>query len=135
VDYCNEKGLSSLIHEKSPKRERKESNGEKNPKVNTKAESFKLYKEGMAIADISKSRNLTIQTIEGHLAWYVQKGEINIEELVSREKILLIEPAIKDFNGGSILPIKEKLGNDIGFGEIRIMIAWQEFQNSFRKDV
>jgi hypothetical protein len=130
VDYCKTNKLSSLIHEKSPKRERKESNGEKKPKVDTKAESFRLYKEGTTVADIAKARNLTIQTIEGHLAWYVQKGEINIEELVSREKILLIEPAIKDFDGGSILPIKEKLGNDIGFGEIRIMIAWQEFQNT-----
>jgi hypothetical protein len=135
VGYSNEKGLSSLIHEKSPKSERKESDGEKKPKVNTKAESFKLYKEGLPVADIAKTRNLTIQTIEGHLAWYVQKGEINIEELVSREKILLIEPAIKGFSGGSILPIKEKLSHDIGFGEIRIMIAWQEFQNSFKKDV
>lgn len=130
--YCNEHNLDSRISEKSPKRIRKEKTG---PKIDTKAESLKLYKEGIAVAEIAKARNLTIQTIEGHLAWYVQKGEINIEELVSREKILLIEPAIKDFNGGSILPIKEKLGNDIGFGEIRIMIAWQEFQNSFRKDV
>lgn len=132
--YCNEHNLASRILEKSPKRIRKETKETKGAKIDTKAESFRLYKEGMAAADIAKARKLTVQTIEGHLAWHVQKGEINIEELVSREKILRIEPAIKDFNGGSILPIKEKLGNDIGFGEIRIMIAWQEFQNAVKQD-
>jgi hypothetical protein len=129
-EYCKERGLSSLIHEKSPKRERKPSIGEKKPKVDTKAESFKLYKEGMTVDEIAKTRNFTIQTIEGHLSHYVSNGEINIEELVSREKLLLIEPVIKNFAGGSIAPIKQKLGSDIGFGEIKLVLAWQEFQKS-----
>jgi hypothetical protein len=130
MDYSKEKGLSSLIHEKSPKRERKQSTGEKKPKVDTKAESFRLYKEGMKVAEIALARNLTIQTIEGHLSHFVSNGEINIEELVSREKILLIEPAIKNFEGGNITPIKEKLGNDVGYGEIKLVLAWQEFQKN-----
>lgn len=130
LEYCKENSRSSLIHEKSPKRERKENSGEKKAKIDTKAESYKLYKEGKSVADIALARNLTAQTIEGHLAHYVQRGEINIEELVSREKLLLIEPAIKDFNGGSILPVKEKLGNTVGFGEIRLVIAWADFKNS-----
>ncbi len=134
LQHCKENSLSSLIHEKSPKRERKQSAGEKKPKVDTKAESFKLYKEGMKAAEIAKARNLTIQTIEGHLAHYVSNGSINIEELVSREKILLIEPAIKDFNGGTINPIKEKLGNNIGFGEIRLVLAWRKYQSSIHNN-
>ncbi|MEP7374525.1 MAG: helix-turn-helix domain-containing protein [Chitinophagaceae bacterium] len=128
INYSQEKGLSSLIHEKLPKRERKESSGEKKIKVDTKAESFKLYRDGLSVADIAKERNLTVQTIEGHLAHYVEQGEINIEELVSREKLLLIEPVIKDFTGGSITPVKEKLGNSISFGEIKLTIAWNQFQ-------
>ena len=133
LEYSNQKGLGSLIHEKSPKRERKdrkESSGEMKLKVDTRLESFKLFKEGLPVAGIAKERNLSVQTIEGHLAHYVQHGEINIEELLSREKLLLIEPAIKDFNGGSITPVKEKLGNSISFGEIRLTIAWHQFQKS-----
>ena len=130
LNYCGEKNLSSLIHEKSPKRERKERSGEKKPKVDTKAESFRLYKEGKSVEKIAKERNFTVQTIEGHLAHYVQSGEIKISELVSREKIVLIEPAVKNFAGGSITPIKEKLGSNISFGEIRLVLAWVEFQKS-----
>ena len=130
-EYCKEHNLLSRIHEKLPKRERKESKSPK-IKVDTKAETYKLYKEGLAIADIAKQRTLTIQTIESHLAHYVQIGDIDINELVSREKLILIEPAIKEFNGGSITPIKEKLGSTISFGEIRLVMAWSAFQKSIQ---
>ena len=73
----------------------------------------------MSVADIAKQRGFTVQTIEGHLAYYVSQGDINIEELVSREKLLLIEQAIKDYTGTAIAPIKAKLGSSISFGEIR----------------
>jgi hypothetical protein len=41
---------------------------------------------------------------------------------------MIIEPALKEFNGGSIAPIKEKLSNDISYGEIRLAIAWSLFK-------
>ncbi len=128
LEYCGEKNLSSLIHEKNPKRERKAESGEKKKKVDTKAESFKLYKEGKQLDEIAKERSLTQQTIEGHLAHYVSIGEINIEELVSKEKISLIEPYTKEVNGRSITTIKEKLGSKISFGEIRLVLAWLAFK-------
>lgn len=129
LSYTNEKGLGSMIHEKSPKRERKATGSDKKKAKNdTRSESFKLFREGLPVDEIAKQRKLTAQTIEGHLAYYVERGEINIEELVSREKLLLIEPAIKDFTGGSITPVKEKLGSSISFGEIKLTIAWNQFR-------
>jgi PIF1-like helicase/Helix-turn-helix domain/HRDC domain len=130
INYTNERGLSSLVYEKKPKRERGQSGNEIKVKIDTKAESFRLFKEGLSVNDIASQRKLTPTTIEGHLAYYVQQGEINIEELVSREKLLLIEPVIKNFNGGSITPVKQQLDRSIGFGEIRIAIAWKQFQKS-----
>ena len=132
IEYCNEKNLSSLIHEKIPKRERKTGEFEKKNKVDTKAESFRLYKEGKRVEEIAKERNLTQQTIEGHLAHYVSIGEININELVSREKVLLIEPIAKALSGKSLTPIKEKLGGEISFGEIKLVIAWLGFKENQR---
>jgi len=128
VEYSREKGLSSLVHEKSPKRERKNT-GAKKSRVDTKAESFKLYKEGKKAVEIAKERKLTVQTIESHLSYYVSEGDIHIDELLSREKIMLIEPALIDYEGGALTLIKEKLGNDISFGEIRLVLAWRQFQN------
>ncbi|HEX6171442.1 MAG TPA: helix-turn-helix domain-containing protein [Chitinophagaceae bacterium] len=132
IEYCHEKNLSSLIHEKIPKRERKTAESEKKNKIDTKAESFRLYKEGKGVEEIAKERNLTQQTIEGHLAHYVSIGEIDISELVSREKVLLIEPIAKTFSGKSLTPIKEKLGREISFGEIKLVIAWLGFKENQR---
>ena len=132
IEYCNERNLSSLIHEKIPKREKKITGSEKKNKIDTKAESFRLYKEGKRTIEIAKERNLTQQTIEGHLAQYVSSGEINIHELVSKEKILLIEPIAKTFSGKSLTPLKEKLGSDVSFGEIKLVIAWMQFKENQR---
>ncbi len=125
--YCNKHNLSSRIAEKIPKRRRKET---KEPKIDTKAESFRLYRSGKKIIEIAKERKLTIQTIEGHLAHYVQAGEIKIGELISPEKFILIEPLIKEFHNGSLTLIKEKLGETVSYGEIRLVLAWQEFQKN-----
>lgn len=125
--YSQENDLSSNISRKTSKRKRRETKG---PKIDTKTETFKLYQQGKTVSEIAQERKLTSQTIEGHLSHFVQKGIIKIEELVSREKIVLIEPAIKDFAGGSITPIKEKLGDRVSFGEIRLVLAAIEHQKS-----
>jgi len=57
-------------------------------------------------------------------------GNIKITELVSREKFVMIESAVKNFEGGSIIPIKEKLGSDISFGEIRLVLAAVDYNKN-----
>jgi hypothetical protein len=140
IAYCSERNLESKVAAKPPKRIKKEKVSEQpiegeliepapvkvKARTDTKAESLRLFREGMTIADIAKARILTSQTIETHLAHYVQAGDINIEELVSNEKLLLIEPLIKELNGGPISPIKEKLGDMISFGDIKFVIAWHK---------
>ncbi len=123
VAYCQERDLGSLIHEKSPKKEKKTTIAGAKKKGETHAETFKLYSEGQTIAEIATARNLAVSTIETHLAKFIWSGEIKMEELVSREKIVLIESAFKEFDGKSITPIKQKLGDDISFGEIRLVMA------------
>lgn len=123
--YCGDHQLTSLIHEKSPKRQRKEKKG---AKTDTKLETFTLYKQGKSVAEIAAARNFTTQTIEGHLAHYVQQGIIQIDELVSREKLVLIEPKVSNFENGSLTTIKNELGESISFGEIRLVMAWLDFQ-------
>jgi hypothetical protein len=139
--YSLDNGLSSLIGDKVPKGKKKKSPLEKatkkekeiipkatGTKVDTKAESYRLYREGMTIADIAKTRNFTVQTIEGHLAYYIQNGSISIEEMLSPEKRIALEPILKEYTGGPITPFKEKLGNEISYGDIKMFIAWNEYR-------
>lgn len=123
LEYSQQHQLTSLIHEKSPKRERKEKAGPAKKKGDTHAESFRMYKEGKSIADIAKERNLAIGTIEGHLCKFIRSGDISIHELVAREKFILIEAALKYFDGTSTGPVKQKLPPEISFGEIKLVMA------------
>jgi len=126
IDYCRQRNLTSLIHEKIPKRERKEKDPTKE-KVDTKLETYKLYQLGKKISEIAEARNLSVGTIEGHLAHYVSQGNISIEDLVSKEKILLIEPLAKKIEGNAVNPLKQQLGNDVSYGEIKLVIASLEY--------
>jgi ATP-dependent DNA helicase RecQ len=126
-EYSEENDLSSRIADKVPGRKRREPATQKK---DTKAETFKLYQEGKTVSDIARQRNLTPQTIENHLSHFVEKGMIKLEDLVTREKIVLIEPVARDFAGGPITQIKEKLGSQVSFGEIRLVLASIEHQRS-----
>jgi hypothetical protein len=123
-EYSQENDLSSTITAKVPKRKRKERSG---TKVDTKAETFRLYTQGKKIVEIAKERKLTTQTIEGHLAHFVENGTIKVEDLVGREKILAIEAVVAEVADASITQLKEKLGGSISFGEIRMVLASMEY--------
>jgi hypothetical protein len=126
IEYCREKGLSSNISAKGQKKKRKESKEtqeSKGIKVDTKAETLKLYHQGITISQIANERKLTTATIEGHLAHYIEKGLLKVEEFVSSEKIAVITSVAKDLPGGSLTQFKERLDPKFTFGEIRLVLA------------
>jgi ATP-dependent DNA helicase RecQ len=126
-DYCAEKGLGSKIKHKSPKRERKaKSERSASPRTgrDTKGETFDLFRSGKAIKDIAIQRGLSINTIENHLSHYIQTGEVEISELVPEEKIPVIADAIETYGGEKLSPLKEVLGDDYSYGEIKAVIGW-----------
>ncbi len=130
VDYCSEHNLGSFIHKKPPKRERKEKNTTEisEQKENTKTISYKLFKEGKSVAEIAKLRNFAESTIENHLAFFVSKGILSVNELVKTEKLVLIEPHLENAEGVCITSIKEKLKDAVSYSEIRLAIASKQWE-------
>ena len=151
IAYCTENGFSSRMDQKPLRSKRKskepaavEEKKKTSPeekvappiqekkvkpvKPDTKVETYQLFKSGMQASAIARHRNLTVQTIEGHLAHYVQAGSININEVLSPETFQLIERSLEGFEGGSIIPIKQQLGDNATYGEIRLVIAWKQHQ-------
>jgi ATP-dependent DNA helicase RecQ len=121
VGYCNEAGLVSRINKKPGKRERKP----KAPAANhTRTESFNLYKTGKSIAEIAALRQLSPQTIEGHLCYFIQTGEIEVNEFVTSEKIPVIQDVVESYGQAPLSPLKEILGNDYSYTEIKAVISW-----------
>jgi Helix-turn-helix domain len=91
-------------------------------KGNSQAESLVLFKEGKRIADIAVVRQLTESTVAGHLSMFVKTGELNVLELLTQEIIDLILPVVKEVGGNAVSPIKEILGDDFSYADIRIVL-------------
>lgn len=121
--YCNRHGLESRMHLKvpDPKRERKPRSTE--VKKDTKTISFELHKAGKKIEEIAKERNYTTATIEGHLAHFIGTNEINIDEIVSKEKQLLIKEVAIKHGTSSLSVLIADLPKNISYGEIRMVLA------------
>ena len=98
-------------------------------KGETRFISLQLFKEGNKIIDIAKMRGLTSATIEGHLATFITTGEIQIEDIVSKNKIEIIAKAIEENAGSTSSYIKEKLGTNYSYGEIKAVLLWKEMTN------
>jgi ATP-dependent DNA helicase RecQ len=121
--YCSANRLGSRIHLKVPKqihRERPERETE------TKKQSYELFKLGHSIAEIAEMRQLGVATIENHLAFYVQKGTLNIDQLIDPSKLIVIQKALENSDGLLLTPVKNALGDDYSFGEIRLVLTWMK---------
>ncbi len=122
-EYCTRNNIATnmVAKEADPKRKRKEKSDE--VKTDTKTRSYNLFKEGKSIAEIAKERNFAISTIEGHLAWFVGNGDIDINKIVSIEKQLLIKAAAKSHGALNHKILKDNLPGTISYSEIKLVIA------------
>jgi len=129
-DYCSRNNLESNMSAKegNPKRERKERSLEE--KTPSNMVTFNLFKEGKSIEEIAKERNFAASTIEGHLASFVASKQINIDDLVSVEKQLLIKDAAKIYGKEGFKILKEKLPEDISYGQIRMVMTKEEAEEN-----
>lgn len=127
TSYCEKNNLASKISLKIPKRERKARNEgatRSGKPSDTALESFTSYKSGKTIAEIAEERGLAASTIEGHLSQYIYTGAIDISSFVNEGKKRLIRDAVESYGAEKLSPLKEVLGDDYSYGEIRAVIAW-----------
>ena len=123
-DYCQSNDLASRIDLKSPKRERKARTNRDADGNDTFSISLDMFKSGLAIEEIAEARGLAKTTIEAHLVRFVQTGEIMLDDLVHVRKIDPIKDAILRLNTGfAVAPVKEFLGEDYSYAEIRAVMA------------
>ena len=125
-EYAAKKGLSSKIKEKKQKRERKSKRVE--GPSETQKETLGMYRSGLDIAGIAAQRKLSPMTVEGHLTAFVQTGDIDVSNFVSFEKLKVIQEAVESYGDLMLSPLKEILGEDYSYTEIKATIAWMKGQ-------
>jgi hypothetical protein len=123
IGHDLETNINSLPTKKV-KKPKTETGSIKEKKINTKEQTYNLYKQGFTPEEIAKQRGVTVSTVQGHLIPYIATGEIIINDLVSTEKQNLILKALEKFNyEDGLNPIKGNLPADISFSEIRYVLA------------
>ena len=123
--YCKAHELTSRISQKQPKRERKPRREKTGPN-DTSRETFTLFQNGKSIAEIAALRKLSPMTVEGHLTNFIQSGELDVSQFVPHDKLLVIKDAVEKYGNERLAPLKEILGDDYSYVEIKAVIAWMK---------
>ena len=100
---------------------------EKPKKEDTKYTTFKLYKQGKSVKEICKERDLHKRTVHGHLAHFVAKGMLPVEDFVPAGKCDAIRAVISDLGTlKGLAAIKSACPDDISYEDIIMVIASME---------
>ena len=90
-------------------------------------ETVEYFRQGKSIEEIAEARNLTIGTIESHLAKAIRQDIIRIEEIMPIEEVKVIaEYFPKNPDNIRLAIIKEKAPFNITFGKLKMVLVWIE---------
>ena len=106
---------------------------EKTEKGSSLKETLVFYRSGKGIEEIAKARRLAYTTVEGHLALLVKSGELDIHELMNAERLDVIMHVINETEGISMMQVKQKLGEDYSYGEVRAVINYNAIMKAADK--
>lgn len=100
---------------------------EKPPRANTtptRVVTLALYQQGMSVEEIASERGLTAGTIINHLIAQFESGEaVDLAPLVSPGHYEPIVNALLQVGDSLLAPVKEFLGDEYSYEEIRIVRA------------
>ncbi|MFA6307019.1 MAG: RecQ family ATP-dependent DNA helicase [Patescibacteria group bacterium] len=90
----------------------------------TQLETLELWNKGLSLEKIAEARELTVGTIVGHLCFLAEKGlGVDINKLVKPERQKKIMEVIKKVGMDKLTPIREALGEDYSWDEIKLVLA------------
>jgi ATP-dependent DNA helicase RecQ len=92
--------------------------------------TWMLWEKGGALEEIARKRGLTPSTITEHLVQLIDEGRsIDLNRILSKDRIALIEEAIVRAGSERLAPIKALLPQDVSYDEIRLVVG-QYAQNT-----
>jgi len=93
----------------------------KQKKGETQKISYDLFKSGMSIKEIAKKRGLVIGTIQGHLTQYILTGDLNVEDLMPKDKYLELKKIMKTVDFDGLSDLKNKIVDKFTYVEMRMV--------------
>jgi hypothetical protein len=99
---------------------KKPKNTEKEP---THLHTFRLIKEGKSPEEVAEIRNMTLGTVNTHLAKLITTSDLSIEQVISKHRLDYVMDAIKNSKAEKLNDIKSKVKEDITYDEIKLVLA------------
>lgn len=96
----------------------------KPPAADTKFISLEMFESGKSIKEIARLRSLACGTIEGHLAFHVGEGRLDIARVLAPEKIVELTEFFTRNPTATVAEAKASFGDKYSYGELK-MVAWR----------
>jgi DNA-directed RNA polymerase subunit F len=128
--YCVKKGINKADQPEYKEKPVNVSHQKKEGGLvsHTKQLTFTMFNKGLSILDIAQKRSLAKSTIEGHLCFFIETGILDINKVVPPQKQEVIKNALSKASDNSLKKIKETLADDFSYGDIKLVIAHQNYQ-------
>jgi len=96
----------------------------------THRQTLDLLLSGLSVAEVSRQRGLTVATITSHLEQLIAAGEtLPLErELPAPERVTRISEAFARTQSPALGPVRQLLGDDYSYEELRIVRVWLDQQ-------
>ena len=108
----------------------KASKEEKPKKEDTRLITYKLYKQGLSVKQIAKERDIHQRTVYNHLAHFVAKNMIPVEDLVDSSKCEKIREVVADIGTlQGLSAIKKACPDEIAYEDIILVLASMESES------
>ena len=117
--YCDQQALASDLLPDKPAKKR----AAKPKEENTKHITLRMFLEGQSLAEIAAARGLQVATLEGHLSHFVAAGELSVFKCMDASRVDSIQDYFRQSAEITGKEVKEQLGDDYSYGEIRLVQA------------
>lgn len=95
----------------------------KKSKISTYEQTLELLKSGKSVIEIAQERQLSESTIYGHCVRLIRMEKLELDEVLERDRISALSDIFDNYDGMSLTPLKERVGNDFTWEELKLYQA------------
>ncbi len=99
-------------------------------KVDTKKVSLDLFLAGKTVEEIASERAMVSATIEGHLAHFIPTGEVDIFQLIAKEKVSEIEDFFKNNDAQANSIAFAHFNGIYSYGQLKMVLNYMQSQDA-----
>lgn len=92
-------------------------------KKSTYEQTLELFRAGNSFEEITRIRQVSSQTIISHFVQLIKAEKMELNEVMDEKRISEMADYFYDYEGSSLTPLKEKLGNKVTWDELKLYQA------------